>query len=194
MVRSTALSLLILAGNALDQREVSAGTTYAIVDYPAFQNGFTIEGSITTDGSTGTLTTTDFIQDWSITILKNGVTQTSYSGGTGVAGGATLTGDLLVTSTSISLDYTAGTNFTLQATNGSETEWQAIPSPGSPFSVYSSSDTVQLFWAEQTGTPIVQVALVPEPTAAVLAGIGSGSVIACALVRKRRAQRRQPAA
>ena len=198
MVRSTAITLLILAGMALLQQEVRASTTYSIIDYPAFQNGFTIEGSITTDGTAGTLTNTDFIQSWNISILKNNVVQETYGGGAGTAGGATLVGDLLVSSKSISLDFTNGTNFTLHSPiNISETEWQAITvtPPASPFAVYSSSGTQQLFWAGDVGSGIVQIAtVVPEPTSAVLAWIGAGSVMTYVLVRKRRAQRRQTAA
>jgi hypothetical protein len=40
----------------------------------------------------------------------------------------------------------------------------------------------------------VQIGAVPEPTAAVLAVIGAGTVIVCRLARKRQAQRRQAAA
>src|SRR4029077_16855304 len=96
----------------------------------------TIKGSITTDGTTGTLTNTDFIESWNITVLKNNVVQETYGGGAGPAGGATLMGDLLVTSNSISLDFANGTNFTLHSPiNISETEWQAITvtPPSSPF-------------------------------------------------------------
>ncbi len=198
MARCTAIPLLILAGMVLLQQEVRASSTYSIIDYPAFQNGFTIEGSITTDGTTGTQTNTDFIQSWKITILQNNVVQETYSGGAGTAGGATLMGDLLVTSKSISLDFTNGTNFTLLSpTSISETEWQAITvtPPASPFAVYSSSGTQQLFWAGDVGSGINQIAtVVPEPASAVLAGIGAGSIMTYVLVRKRRAQRRQTAA
>src|SRR5262245_491848 len=87
MVRAAAIPLLLLAGIAPTPTEVSAGSiTYSLVDYPASQNGYTLEGSITTNGSTGTIISTDFIKDWSITILLNGVTQVTYSGGSGVAG------------------------------------------------------------------------------------------------------------
>jgi hypothetical protein len=189
--------LLILAGMVLLQQEARATTTYAIIDYPAFQNGFTIEGSITTDGTLGTLTNTDFIQSWNITILKNDVVQETYGGGAGATGGASLGGDLLVTSKSISLDFTNGTNFTLKSPiNISETEWQAITvtPPASPFAVYSSSGTSQLFWAGDVGSGIVQIAtVVPEPTSALLAGIGVGSVMTYVLVRKRRVRQRQTA-
>jgi hypothetical protein len=191
-VRSAAIPLLILAGLALGQQEVRAGTVYSIVDYPADQNGYNIEGSITTDGSTGTMTTTDFITGWNITILKNGVTQVTYSGGSGAAGGAKLSaGDLLDTSKSISLDFSTATDLMLQA-SGANTEWQSLPGPTN-FTVYASSDTQQLFWASAFPQFSLIATAVPEPPAAVLAGIGAGIVIACGLVRKRRAQRRQAA-
>jgi hypothetical protein len=66
--------------------------------------------------------------------------------------------------------------------------------------VYSSESAGALDWLtyqpSMGGTDpwLIASASVPEPTAAVLMGIGVGCVIACVLVRKRRAKRRQGAA
>jgi len=52
-VRSTALSLLILVAISLIPTEVGADSiTYNVVNYPALQNGFTVSGTITTNGAT----------------------------------------------------------------------------------------------------------------------------------------------
>jgi hypothetical protein len=54
MVRSTAIQLLILTGMALTSTEVGAGPImYSVVNYPRFQNGYTVSGTITTNGATG---------------------------------------------------------------------------------------------------------------------------------------------
>jgi hypothetical protein len=191
MVPPAAIPLLVLGLMALGQHEARAEITYAIQDYPALQNGYTIEGSITTDGSIGTLSTTDFIKDWSISILKDGVTQTTYSGGSGTAGGAILSfGDLIVTSESIKLDFSVNTDFHLSS-GSSLTEWQSVIDLPPAITVYNSSDSQMLFWVTSS-TAFDQIAkAVPEPPSAVLSMIAAGSVIGYGLVRKPRAARRK---
>ena len=47
--------------------------TYDIVSYPSLQNGFSLSGSITTDGTIGLLSPTDIVS-WSFEISKDNVT------------------------------------------------------------------------------------------------------------------------
>ena len=62
------LTLFVLAALALTPHAAEAGSvTYAIQNYAADQNGHTVSGSITTDGKTGLLDTSD-ITSWTVTI------------------------------------------------------------------------------------------------------------------------------
>lgn len=57
-----AIALLISSTPAL------AAVTYKLVDYPQYQNGWTLSGSITTDGATGDITAGHIkAWDWTIT-------------------------------------------------------------------------------------------------------------------------------
>src|SRR5262249_54250211 len=71
MVRSTAIPLLILAGMVMTPTDVVAGSiTYNVVNYPTLQDGFTVSGTITTNGAIGTLLSGTDITSWDITIAK----------------------------------------------------------------------------------------------------------------------------
>ena len=77
-VRTTFCTLFIL-GIALVPRVVTAGTIYTLVDHPDLQNGYHLTGTIETNGSLGTQTTTDFIQSWSVLITKTDTPSISIS-------------------------------------------------------------------------------------------------------------------
>jgi hypothetical protein len=63
--------------------EASAGSiAYNLVDMPADQNGFTVSGTITTDGAIGNLANSD-ITTWSVTISQGGTSETFTSGDSG---------------------------------------------------------------------------------------------------------------
>ena len=57
----------------------SAGSiTYDLVNYPAYQNGYTLSGFITTDGTTGTLEASD-ITAWTVTMSFSTTSETFSS-------------------------------------------------------------------------------------------------------------------
>ena len=65
MVRSTAIPLLILAAISQTPPEVGAASiTYDVVNYPTLQNGYTVSGTITTNGATGTSLPGSDITSW----------------------------------------------------------------------------------------------------------------------------------
>jgi hypothetical protein len=68
-----ALSLAIAIGIAPASN--GASIVYNVVDYPALQNGYTVSGTITTNGSIGTHLPAMDITAWNITVSKMGVTQ-----------------------------------------------------------------------------------------------------------------------
>jgi hypothetical protein len=74
-MRSSAIPLLILAGTALTPTEVGAASiTYNVLNYPTLQNGYTVTGTITTDGSTGMELPGTDITSWDIVISKGTTT------------------------------------------------------------------------------------------------------------------------
>ena len=62
---------------------VLAGTTYNIQNYPLDQNGWTLTGTITTDGTQGHLSRPPDITSWTWTITKGANTYTTTSTATG---------------------------------------------------------------------------------------------------------------
>jgi len=71
--------------------------TYDFQNYPSFQNGFTLSGTITTDIDTGTLTAPD-ITAWSITITSAGGSATTYDS---TMSGSSVSGSVTVNPTAI---------------------------------------------------------------------------------------------
>jgi hypothetical protein len=63
----------------------AASITYNIQNYPSFQSGYTLSGTITTDGNVGTLTQAD-ITSWSLSVSggPNSFTAAGSGAGTGV--------------------------------------------------------------------------------------------------------------
>ncbi|WP_165223306.1 PEP-CTERM sorting domain-containing protein [Aquisphaera insulae] len=75
-----AMGLLLLLGSV---DHASAGSiTYNILDFPAYQNGFAVTGTITTDGTIGNLTAGN-ITSWSVTVSQAGYSETFTSNDSG---------------------------------------------------------------------------------------------------------------
>jgi hypothetical protein len=88
----------------------NATVTYHFVNYPADQNGWTLSGTVTTNGKTGALATTDFVGA-SITVTKGTSTETwTPTAGIHVYGGVSVVGSTLVVSvvSGNGLSFTSG--------------------------------------------------------------------------------------
>lgn len=71
-----AIAFLLLAGMV---GKASAGSiTYNLVDMPAYQNGYTLSGAITTDGTIGSLAASN-ITSWSVTLTNASFSYSFYS-------------------------------------------------------------------------------------------------------------------
>jgi hypothetical protein len=184
MVRSTITPLLIVAGIALCTTEASADL-YSMVDYPNFQNGYSVGGTITA-------TTLGGISAWDITISQ----------GT----------DILFTFTQNNSQF-QGTTPTITPTliympTGFSGQLSETPTVTSNRIVWDSTDPT--FGTEYMGElsavglwdnfqkelqnftiATVETVSVPEPSSCLLAVCGVVSGIAYAEVRKRRAKRRR---
>jgi len=193
--RGIVVTLVLLSGAAPAPRAAGGNITYLLKNYPGDQNGNTISGSITTDGVIGTLTASD-IKSWSIKIDSTTFSSSDPDAHTTVA-------LLEATPTTLTLPQQTPTScipevILLIAKPHSQppqmAEWNQVTNTPLYSGVSAGALDWNTFQPSIGGTGPWLIASVPEPTAAVLMGIGLGSVIACVLVRKRRAQRRQGAA
>ncbi len=152
------LVILLLANAALAYRpiECAAGSiTYDIVNYPSLQNGHTVSGTITTNGTTGSDLSYQNITSWNITI------QSVY----------TFTpSDSFVFGTFNATDQTLTTGGTLELSQSAfrptEINWSSALNFYNALNPYPQS-----LWSSSWTTSDV-IATVPEPSTAILAGIG----------------------
>ena len=79
-----------------------ASMIYDIVDYPGLENGWTVSGTITTDGTIGTLSASN-ITAWSWTLTNGGTTDTWSSTVTGSLYAADQVSGLTATATELEL-------------------------------------------------------------------------------------------
>jgi hypothetical protein len=188
MVRSTAIPLLILAGMTLTPTEVGAGSiTYNVVDYPTLQNGYTVSGTITTNGATGAALPGTDITAWDITITMGSTT-------------------IFTLTPSNSINFTSTFDATTTAITAATLSDRILfaQTAGVPFIQYENAEATieylaetlgQTLWINFTLPSASPVAAVPEPSSAVLASIGAiVAVLAYGWSRHRRVQRRQAAA
>jgi hypothetical protein len=193
MLRSTSIPLLILAGLALTPPEVGAGPiTYSIVDYSSITNPYTVSGSITTNGATGTNLPISDITGYDILVQSSTThyeikTQTSFILGTFDATATSLTVATGMDEIAIT-DGTSAVNLT----------WRNLPATISYLGIKGTSTGDQELWFGDLPTlqsPVATVSAVPEPSSAALASIGAVvAFLAYGWSRHRRAQRRLEAA
>ena len=202
MVRRTVLAVLCLALLlGVVPGVARAGViTYDFVDYPAYQNGYDISGSITTDGFIGLVSSsggTSHILSFSLTVTLDGATVDTISSSTG---GKFNTNDdgFLLTQTSI-LPYLSGPNesggIALRGSSG-------FPIYGNVGFASTNQQDTFFFTGQFSGlwdgsipgdsNPIATVATVPEPGSFTLALAGVAAM-AWAGWRRRRAVSTQPA-
>jgi hypothetical protein len=194
MVRSTAISLLILAGMALTPTEISAASiTYSIVNYPTLQNGYTVTGTITTNGATGTALPGTDITSWNITISlgSTAVATLTPSDSTNFTFGFDATSTTITAATFPSDDIIFRNEAIITGI-----EWNIITSPST--TQYNGVVNETFIWNTPLPTPdspiATVIATVPEPSSALLASIGAvAAFLAYGWSRHRRAQRRQAA-
>jgi hypothetical protein len=189
--------------------------TYDIQSYLSQQNGFSLSGTITTDGTLGSLTAAD-ITDWTYTITMGNITVTNSLAAAG-PGGTGSTGILTATPTSLTLPIpTTATAAMFQNLlslgldndpNASSLQWRvAIPVPalslagGDTYFGVLGGPAAQIAWNENTpdntlplptaGDPFiiatVPAAAVPEPGSITLMLAGIGGLVGARLTRHRR--------
>ena len=177
LVLSALTSALAMIGQA------SAGSiTYNILDMPANQSGFTVSGTITTDGVIGNLANSD-ITAWSVTISQGANTETFTSSGGGPI--VNILNNLVATPSEIYLppadNVAIANDFELLSV-------PSIPMPieidqirwvNSPQPIYMAQVNFASALAWNTSPPVagtnwvIATAAVPEPSTLALGGIAA---------------------
>ena len=163
------LTLFMLAAALAPHAAEAGSVTYAIQNYPADQNGHTVSGSITTDGKTGLLDTSD-ITSWTLTIDTTTFRSTDPGSNTGADG-------VFATPTGIKIP---GDGIFFLVTNHDSLSWTRFPAHAD-LSFYqgtvNSVDLWNTFNPAMGGTNPWLLASVPEPSSFTLAVLGVGALI-----------------
>ena len=144
------LAAAALLAVSLPQASRASSIVYSIVDYPGLESGWTVSGTITTDGTIGTLNVSD-ITAWSFTFTKAGTTDTWTSAGNGSNAAVTQEGGLTATATELEAGTPGALAFSYlilgyTTPNGAgQLEWDRQGSVGPQ----SASDTYQGVFSSQ---------------------------------------------
>jgi hypothetical protein len=194
MIRRNALPLTLLCVYALFFQGLAEGgmVTYKIVNYPAQQDGWTLSGTITinTTEASGTLTAKD-ITSWNWTIKKDKTVVNI--GRTGAGSGVEIDGTVRYTPTQILLPpgtAEAKNQFVLTTAFGSNNMlWNNNPSGIYSGTYVNDANRRVRAWFDPTttlgGNTTWVIAIVPEPSTILLAGIGFSCVLLCVMARQR---------
>jgi PEP-CTERM motif-containing protein len=161
--------------------QASAGTiTYSIANYPADQNGATLSGTITTDGVSGPLASSDILA-WSWTITPAGGTPFTYTSSdigatSGIAGA-------VASPSSITLALPPGTDFYEFALYNGQTAAVGLEyERSSSGNLYFGKTSAGIIWNDPNPAMggndpwIIATAAVPEPSTLTLLGIAAAGL------------------
>jgi PEP-CTERM motif len=176
---------------------VNAGTvaggdiTYDVVNYPSLQNGFTVSGTIPTDGTTGDFLTQNNVVSYDLTVLQgNTVVFTETT-----ANSEGLLAQFQATTQALSIPISNADEFQFNSTEDNTLVWSNSNGLGNPASYAAFSDTGATLWnSSWTGTDPVFVAAsaaVPEPTSVALLAMGAVRLIGQGCFRRRRERQKR---
>jgi hypothetical protein len=175
------LPALLLAGFALVSPHVNAEwITYAVDNYPSLQNGYTVSGTITTNGATGTGLFASDITSWNITITSGSSTIETFTNTNSSNAGANFDATL----TTLSVTASTGVDVLSFLSNGSYgfIEWFGVGF--APFYEAQNPEGTY-FWSSPYDAQSQPVAsAVPEPSSAILAVLGAVAVVAYGVSRQ----------
>ncbi|MGC1718172.1 MAG: PEP-CTERM sorting domain-containing protein [Isosphaeraceae bacterium] len=191
MQKTTLIAITLFTLLTLPPAVLAGSMTYDIVNYPADQNGWTLSGTITTDGKIGDLAATDILS-WSYTITteQQGV-PIAYTVESSEEGTSVGTSGLEATNTELTLPNGEAIGFFGEVMLG----YQRFPGPfGIAYVGYLNEGGLpELLWSStptqlgvEPGTWVI--ASVPEPSTLYLLGFGAvcGSVFVMGHKRRER--------
>jgi hypothetical protein len=165
-----------------------ADIVYDLINHSSLQNGYTLSGTITTDGTTGTLTDMSFIKSWAVKITGPSNYKLEFSSSPSVPAELTI-GSLVVTETSIKLSTSPNSSFLLGTIGDALVNWN--------FRGYTAIDyrteRPTGLWSYQSAVydiATVSTPAVPEPSSLAIAGCGA----LAGLIALGRNRSRKPAA
>ena len=173
-----------------------ASITYNIQSYAAFQHGYTLSGTITTDGTLGFLATNNIV-NWSYTISLGGTVEDQGSG----QGNNTEVQGLQATATQLTLAHSIGLSFFALNPRLPSIGWTQY----GPEQFYEAGKKSQAdLWLTNVAYPtlplptadtwIIATTAVPEPGTLTLALLGIACLAVAAWTRRRSRAARSPLA
>ncbi len=183
------LAMLVFAAGGPGQA-MGGDITYQLINYPDYQNGWTLTGSITTDGKAGAISSGDIVS-WTYTITK-GVNEYTVSS----TNGSAIASDLDATTSQLTLPYPSspipGAQLSLSGFAQQNSNVELSLQWSYPLSPYYECVTISPSFQYEWQTPLplhdttsaVIATVVPEPASIVLTGLASACGLACVVVRR----------
>jgi len=204
MNRTHLLALLSLALTFSPPAVRGASITYKIQSYPAYQNGFTLSGTITTDGTISPTFTPNDITAYALT-YSNSINTYTVSGSPFTTGGVDYLGSIGATPIELTIANPglSGMNvLTLQDANGGSGRSITWAEGGgtSQYDAVISSSNPSFAWnalnlpANALGGDPWVIASIPEPGSLTLALLGGACLAVVEWTRRRRRVASRPQA
>ncbi len=178
--------VLLMAGGAIAPSASGGSITYEMVDHPTLQNGYTVSGFITTDGTTGIITNAD-TTNWNISVTNSGLPIFDLN-----PSNSRFAGSFQATLTDITSPGYNALIFNPDFPAVTGINWYAAND------LYNAELNLVSLWSSTwSAADLVATSAVPEPSASALlamGALGAGAFIAQGWFRQRRDQRRLAAA
>ncbi len=192
MANRIAVAVVLLISWPFSLQLAKAGTiTYDLTQTTSLQDGWTVTGTVTTNGATGTLVSGD-VESWGFTLFNG---KTSYAASSTDEGSSTVLNGVMASATGITLPDTADSedlaNELLLQAGSTFIEYNRQDGPTAE--IYKGAGAANLLWdadnaANIGGTDpwtLATAESVPEPSSIVLLGVASIGIIGLVWRRRR---------
>jgi hypothetical protein len=174
------LRALLLAGFALVSPHVNADSiTYAVDNYPSLQNLYTVSGTITTNGATGTGLPFSDITSWNITITSGSSTIETFTNTHSSNNGANFD----ATPTTLTVTPSTGVDVIVFLSNSPYGFIEWFGAGIAPFYEARNPEGTYIWSSPYDPQSQPVASAVPEPSSAILAVLGAVAVVAYGVSR-----------